>query len=72
MTEVIDETVEEEFTPFTDEEDREIAYRAETESATITSSRPAVIVAASATGRRKEAIARVRIAPTPCRIAPSD
>ncbi len=63
MTEIIDETLEEEYTPFTDEEDREIAYRAETESVTATSSRPAVIVAASATGRRKEAIARVRIAP---------
>jgi small subunit ribosomal protein S9 len=63
VTEVVDETAPE-FVPFTDEEDREIAYRAETEAvATNPGARPAVIIAKQATGRRKEAIARVRIAP---------
>jgi small subunit ribosomal protein S9 len=63
VTEVVDETVAE-FVPFTDEEDREISYRAEAEAvAANPGSRPAIIVAAQATGRRKEAIARVRITP---------
>ncbi|MCL1838594.1 MAG: 30S ribosomal protein S9 [Propionibacteriaceae bacterium] len=66
MTEVVDETYleDEDYAPFTDEDDREIAYRAETESvATNPGTRPAIIVAARATGRRKEAIAQVRIVP---------
>ncbi len=50
--------------PFTEGE-REIAYRSEaTGSRTAAEgNRPAVITAAAATGRRKEAIARVRIIP---------
>ncbi|MDR1791178.1 MAG: 30S ribosomal protein S9 [Propionibacteriaceae bacterium] len=50
--------------PFIDEADREIAYRAEeTPQAAQPSSRPAIVQAAYATGRRKQAIARVRIFP---------
>jgi small subunit ribosomal protein S9 len=47
------------------EGDREIAYRSETAGSRSAAegSRPAVITATAATGRRKEAIARVRIAP---------
>jgi small subunit ribosomal protein S9 len=47
------------------EGDREIAYRSESAGARTAdqASRPAVITAAAATGRRKEAIARVRIVP---------
>ncbi|QDP95584.1 30S ribosomal protein S9 [Microlunatus elymi] len=55
----------EELTPFTEGE-KEIAYRSEggeSRGAAGTGSRPAVIAAAGATGRRKEAIARVRIIP---------
>jgi small subunit ribosomal protein S9 len=47
------------------EGDREIAYRSETAGSRSAAegSRPAVITATAATGRRKEAIARVRIVP---------
>lgn len=50
---------------FTDENDREIAYRSDSSPAAASgaSSRPAVIAAGGATGRRKEAVARVRLAP---------
>jgi len=66
---VTDTTVEEvqdtedEIVPFT-EDDREIAYRSEAVASAVTpGSRPAIIAASAATGRRKEAIARVRIVP---------
>jgi len=63
VTETVEETVDTEVVPFT-EGDREIAYRAEAESSTSQpSGRPAMVAAAGATGRRKEAIARVRIVP---------
>ena len=60
-----EETTAEGFTPFTDEQNREIAYRSDANPATATGSqaRPAVVAPAAATGRRKEAIARVRLVP---------
>ena len=61
MTETVETT--EEFASFTDGE-REIAYRAEAvPSSAAPGVRPAVVAAADATGRRKEAIARVRLTP---------
>ena len=50
---------------FVDENEREIAYRSDSNPAAAagTTSRPAVIAAANATGRRKEAVARVRLKP---------
>ena len=58
------EQTPEEITPFVDEQDREIAYRAEaTPSSEAPGSRPAVVAPGAATGRRKEAIARVRLVP---------
>lgn len=63
MTETVEETPTDEVAPFT-EGDREIAYRAEAQAtASHPGGRPAVIAAGAATGRRKEAIARVRIMP---------
>jgi small subunit ribosomal protein S9 len=63
VTETVEATEAVEVVPFT-EGDREIAYRAEAEpSAVQPSERPAMIAASAATGRRKEAIARVRIVP---------
>ena len=60
MTEAVETT--EELAPFT-EGDREIAYRAEAvASSAAPGERPAVIGAADATGRRKEAVARVKLA----------
>ncbi len=60
---VTETTADEEVRPFT-EGDREIAYRSEANpSASGPTSRPAVVAPGSATGRRKEAIARVRIVP---------
>jgi small subunit ribosomal protein S9 len=58
------ETTPDEVAPFV-EEDREIAYRSEAAPQTSfgPSGRPAVVAPAGATGRRKEAIARVRIVP---------
>jgi small subunit ribosomal protein S9 len=58
------ETTPDEVAPFV-EEDREIAYRSEAAPQTSfgPSGRPAVVAPAGATGRRKEAIARVRIIP---------
>jgi small subunit ribosomal protein S9 len=58
------ETTPDEVAPFV-EEDREIAYRSEAAAQTSfgPSGRPAVVAPAGATGRRKEAVARVRIAP---------
>ncbi len=65
MTETLETTdVADEIAPFTDEQDREIAYRAEaTPSSATPGVRPAVVAASAATGRRKEAIARVRLTP---------
>ncbi|MFP5417184.1 MAG: 30S ribosomal protein S9 [Actinomycetes bacterium] len=58
------EEVLDEIAPFTDEADREIAYRAEaTPSSATPGVRPAVVAPGAATGRRKEAIARVRLTP---------
>ena len=48
---------------FVDDEDREIAYRAEETKSAERSGRPAVVQNSRGTGRRKEAIARVRIVP---------
>jgi len=59
------ENLETEVTPFTDESDREIAYRTDSNPtpATNPSGRAAIIAAGGATGRRKEAVARVRLVP---------
>ena len=63
MTETVEETTVDEVVPFV-EDDREIAYRAEAvASAPLPGGRPAMIAPAGATGRRKEAIARVRLVP---------
>ena len=63
MTETVEETTVDEVVPFV-EDDREIAYRAEAvASAPLPGGRPAVVAPGAATGRRKEAIARVRILP---------
>jgi small subunit ribosomal protein S9 len=53
-----------EVTPFT-EDDREIAYRSEAtpQASQGPSGRPAVVAPTGATGRRKEAVARVRLIP---------
>ncbi|MDR2974678.1 MAG: 30S ribosomal protein S9 [Propionibacteriaceae bacterium] len=48
---------------FVDEEDREIAYRAEKVKSSEKSGRPAMVQNTSGTGRRKEAVARVRLIP---------
>lgn len=66
-TTVTDTQVETEPTAFT-EGDREISYRSETgatqgSQAAASTSRPAVVAPGAATGRRKEAVARVRIMP---------
>ncbi|AQP49284.1 30S ribosomal protein S9 [Tessaracoccus aquimaris] len=66
MTEnVAEETVAEEITPFVDEQDREIAYRSDSNPAAAAGAdvRPAVVAPGYGTGRRKEAVARVRIVP---------
>lgn len=59
------DTVDEEITPFIDEENREIAYRSDANPAVAEGAevRQAIVTAAGATGRRKEAVARVRIVP---------
>ncbi len=63
MTETVEETPAPEAVPFV-EDDREIAYRAEAvASAALPGGRPALIAPSAATGRRKEAIARVRMFP---------
>ena len=65
MTEIVEETVAEEITPFVDEQDREIAYRSDSNPAAAAGAevRPAVVAPGYGTGRRKEAVARVRIVP---------
>ena len=63
MSETVTENLDDEVRPFT-EGDREIAYRSEAaQQASGPTSRPAVVAPGSATGRRKEAVARVRIVP---------
>ncbi len=65
MTDIATETVDEDvITPFL-EEDREIAYRSEATPQVShgPAGRPAVVAPGAATGRRKEAVARVRIVP---------
>ncbi|MBN9106589.1 MAG: 30S ribosomal protein S9 [Propionibacteriaceae bacterium] len=63
MTDTVVEIETEEVAPFT-EGDREIAYRSEAGAAVqLPGGRPAIVAPAGATGRRKEAIARVRIVP---------
>jgi small subunit ribosomal protein S9 len=65
VTDTATEKVEQDgATPFL-EDDREIAYRSEATPPVSHGSagRPAVVAPAAATGRRKEAVARVRIAP---------
>lgn len=59
-----DENLEPEVKPFTEGE-REIAYRTDSNPAVAAGEavRPAVVAPGQATGRRKEAIARVRIVP---------
>lgn len=62
MTETAD-TFAEEIAPFVEDE-REIAYRAEAAPAVAQpGGRPAVVAPTAATGRRKQAIARVRLTP---------
>ena len=65
MTDTAAEAVDvDEITPFV-EDDREIAFRSEATPQVSygPAGRPAVVAAAAATGRRKEAVARVRILP---------
>ena len=63
VTEVV-EPEGEEIASFTDESDREIAYRSEAvPSSASPSSRPAVVAKTAGLGRRKEAVARVRLIP---------
>ena len=65
MTDTATEKVDEDpTTPFV-EDDREIAYRSEATPQVShgPSGRPALVAPAAATGRRKEAVARVRLAP---------
>nr|WP_076389505.1 30S ribosomal protein S9 [Vaginimicrobium propionicum] len=52
-------------TGFVDEQDRQIAYRADSapRGASANSERPSVIAPGGGTGRRKEAVARVRLIP---------
>ena len=60
----VDESVDTETKPFIDENNREIAYRSDASGAQAAStSRPAVVAPGAATGRRKQAIARVRMVP---------
>ena len=63
MSDIATETADE-ITPFTEGE-REIAYRSEAvpQASVGPSGRPAVVAPSGATGRRKEAVARVRIVP---------
>ena len=63
MTETVQEIAADEVAPFT-EGDREIAYRSEAGATSQQpAGRPAMVAPGAATGRRKEAIARVRIVP---------
>jgi small subunit ribosomal protein S9 len=60
------EATEEAPVPFTDEDGREVTYRADgtaAKAAVASSARPAVVAPGRGTGRRKEAVARVRLVP---------
>jgi len=63
--ETLNEDVDFAAEPFVDENDREIAYRADgsDEAPKAPSKRPAMVGPGGGTGRRKEAIARVRLVP---------
>jgi len=63
QVEAIEDELDEIPAAFVDDEDREIAYRAEEGKSAEKPSRPAVVQNSHGTGRRKEAIARVRIVP---------
>lgn len=63
QNDVLEEELDELPESFVDEEDREIAYRAEENKSAEKSGRPAMVQNSRGTGRRKEAIARVRILP---------
>ena len=65
QTAEVEETAGEEIKPFTDEQDREIAYRSDSNPATASgeSIRQAIVAPGAATGRRKEAVVRVRMLP---------
>jgi len=63
QVDVIEDDLDEAPDSFIDDEDREIAYRAEETKSAERSGRPAVVQNSRGTGRRKEAIARVRIIP---------
>jgi small subunit ribosomal protein S9 len=64
VTDTAIETPDDEITPFV-EDDREITYRSEAmpQASSGPAGRAAVVAPAGATGRRKEAVARVRIVP---------
>ncbi|MDR2895248.1 MAG: 30S ribosomal protein S9 [Propionibacteriaceae bacterium] len=61
--EVVEADVQDVPESFVDEQDREIAYRAEKVKSAEKTGRPAVVQNSWGTGRRKEAVARVRIVP---------
>ncbi|EPH02337.1 30S ribosomal protein S9 [Propionibacterium sp. oral taxon 192 str. F0372] len=63
VTENVTEIEETGTTPFVDEQNREIAYRSEAVGSAASAERSAVIAAGQGTGRRKEAVARVRLVP---------
>ena len=70
MTETTQTTVEdsgEDIQPFVDEQEREIAYRSDASPAAAAGEgeTPAIIAPGAGTGRRKEAVARVRLVPGP-------
>ena len=60
VSQTVNEDVETGTTPFTDENNREIAYRSDSAAA---AERPAVVAPGAGTGRRKQAVARVRLVP---------
>jgi small subunit ribosomal protein S9 len=63
VTDTVEETTTEDIVPFT-EGDREISYRAEAvPSSALPGGRPALVAPTAATGRRKEAVSRVRLVP---------
>jgi small subunit ribosomal protein S9 len=59
VTDAVDENTEETYTV----DERGVAYSSESAPSADTPARPATVAPASATGRRKEAVARVRIVP---------
>ena len=62
----VDQSAEEQIAPFVDEQDREIAYRSDANPAVAAGGsdvRQAIVAPSGATGRRKQAIARVRLMP---------